>query len=266
MLTNFLLAPDRRRRQSGNRIVFALLYPHIFPPENIGGGFFMASATSDFLLKGYAYSLEQCGALLRDANVLYRSRSYASAVVLVAFATEELGRSTIILKSRREVLAGSNLTLKELKKRCKDHTVKQEAGTLSTVLTSENTPAFAPLLHTVRTAEPHSEEAKTARLTLEQLHNEERMRISTALHKDRMASLYVDPKHSSWNRPAKIQVLSAFNYLNNAVEHYARRYYFRYVSEDDNLKSRDPELFAALQQWSDRPVLPPPEWPERPSP
>ena len=46
------------------------------------------SLTPQYILQGYAYALEQCGQLLRDANVLYRNQSYASALVLAAFAQE----------------------------------------------------------------------------------------------------------------------------------------------------------------------------------
>src|SRR6516162_8496916 len=77
--------------------------------------------TSEFLLQGAVYALEQCGLLLRDANVLYRSGSYASAVVLAAFAREELGRSTIILDLRRKVLAGDKFTLNDIQDQCDDH-------------------------------------------------------------------------------------------------------------------------------------------------
>ncbi len=38
------------------------------------------------LLKGTFCALEQCGLLLRDTNILYRSGSYPSTVVLTAFA------------------------------------------------------------------------------------------------------------------------------------------------------------------------------------
>jgi len=55
------------------------------------------SVTPQFIMQGAAYALEQCGRLLRDANALYRSGSYASAVVLTAFAREELGRYRILL-------------------------------------------------------------------------------------------------------------------------------------------------------------------------
>src|SRR5215831_8234472 len=41
-----------------------------------------ASVTPEYLLEGAAYALEQCGLLLRDANLLYQSGSYVSAVAL----------------------------------------------------------------------------------------------------------------------------------------------------------------------------------------
>lgn len=63
------------------------------------------SVTSQFILQGAAYALEQCG-LLRDANILYRNGSYASAVVLTAFAREELGRYRILLDLWRRASAG----------------------------------------------------------------------------------------------------------------------------------------------------------------
>src|SRR5262249_43047922 len=43
------------------------------------------------LLEGAAYALEQCGLLLRDADPLYQSGSYASVIALAAFAQEEKG-------------------------------------------------------------------------------------------------------------------------------------------------------------------------------
>jgi hypothetical protein len=37
--------------------------------------------TAQYLLEGAAYSLERCGQLLRDANLLYQNGSYATALV-----------------------------------------------------------------------------------------------------------------------------------------------------------------------------------------
>ena len=51
-----------------------------------------ASVSPQYLLEGAVYALEQCGLLLRDANLLYRSGSYATAVALAAFAREEQRR------------------------------------------------------------------------------------------------------------------------------------------------------------------------------
>jgi AbiV family abortive infection protein len=74
-----------------------------------------------FILEGAVYALEQCGLLLRDANVLYRSGSYASAVVLTAFAREELGHFKILLDLWREALTGREYTIEEICRRGRDH-------------------------------------------------------------------------------------------------------------------------------------------------
>jgi AbiV family abortive infection protein len=87
-----------------------------------------ASVTPEYLLEGAVYALEQCGLLLRDANSLYRSGSYATAVALAAFAREELGRWRILLDLRREVLDGRAVTIEEIKDRCDDHVTKQKSG------------------------------------------------------------------------------------------------------------------------------------------
>jgi hypothetical protein len=47
-----------------------------------------------FLLKGTVYALEQCGLLLRDASILYRSRSYASAMTLAPTGIWRDGRTS----------------------------------------------------------------------------------------------------------------------------------------------------------------------------
>src|SRR5262249_36966893 len=90
-----------------------------------------ASVSPRYLLEGAAYALEQCGLLLRDANLLYRSSSYASAVALAAFAQEELGRWKMLHELRRKVLGGDSVTIKQIQTRCGDHVRKQEAGVMS---------------------------------------------------------------------------------------------------------------------------------------
>ena len=74
-----------------------------------------ASVTPQYLLEGAVYALEQCGLLLRDANLLYQNGSHASAVALAAFAREELGRWRILFELRKKVLGGDNVTIKKYK-------------------------------------------------------------------------------------------------------------------------------------------------------
>jgi hypothetical protein len=107
-----------------------------------------ASVTPEYLLEGAAYALEQCGLLLRDANLLYQSGSYASAVALALFAREELGRYRILLDLRKQVLGGDHLTIQKIEKRCRDHERKQEAGMLSFVMRVDTDTALGGLLGT----------------------------------------------------------------------------------------------------------------------
>jgi hypothetical protein len=58
----------------------------------------------------------------------------------------------------------------------------------------------------------------------------------------------------------KISQEHAREFLQGAVNDYSLQYSQRYT-ELEIVKSLDPDLFQALVQWSDRPALPPPEWP-----
>jgi AbiV family abortive infection protein len=92
-----------------------------------------ASVSPKYLIEGAAYALEQCGLLLRDANLLYQNGSYASAAAVALFAQEELGRYQILLELRKKVVDGGSVTIKEIQTRCGDHVRKQEAGVMSSL-------------------------------------------------------------------------------------------------------------------------------------
>jgi AbiV family abortive infection protein len=85
-----------------------------------------ASITPEYLLEGAAYALEQCGLLLRDANVLYRNGSYPSSVALALFAQEALGQWKILRNLRTQVLGGGSLTIEDIKDACRDHVKNKE--------------------------------------------------------------------------------------------------------------------------------------------
>jgi len=204
--------------------------------------------TADFLLKGYALALEQCGLLLHDAVLLYKNKSYANAVVLGAFAREELGRSQILLGLWRKRLGGSPVTIGNIENACDIHVEKQKAGMLS------------------MTPSRQSQKFKDADATLKRIEKQTAKSTPSSRHSKRMRSLCVEPtSNSGWNRPAEVSVTEAHSFLQEAVNDYSGRYHQGYItSAASSLRHIDQELYDALDRLTDRPQLPPPEWPPFP--
>jgi AbiV family abortive infection protein len=205
--------------------------------------------TADFLLKGYALALEQCGLLLRDAVQLYRIKSYANAVVLAAFAREELGRSQILLGLWRKRLGGSPVTIGDIENACDIPVEKQKAGMLS------------------MTPSRQSQKFKDADAALKRIEKQTAKSTPSRRHSKRMRSLCVEPtSNSGWNRPAEVSVTEAHSSLQEAVNDYSGRYHQGYItSAASSLRHIDQELYDALDRLTDRPQLPPPEWPPLPT-
>jgi len=218
-----------------------------------------ASVSPQYLLEGAAYALEQCGLLLRDANLLYRSGSYASAVALAAFAQEELGRWKMLLDLRRKVIDGDSVTIKEIKTRCGDHVRKQEAGVMSTTMRADMDSGLGKLLQARANSKPGSKEWKAADEQTQKLDRQKAKRAPDDRHKQRMSALYVDAvAPDRWNRPTnEISVAAAFDYLQDAANDYSLQR-DRYTNPEV-YKPDDPELYTALEKWTDRPTLPNPD-------
>jgi len=218
-----------------------------------------ASVSPQYLLEGAAYALEQCGLLLRDANLLYRSGSYASAVALAAFAQEELGRWKMLLDLRRKVIDGDSVTIKEIKTRCGDHVRKQEAGVMSTTMRADMDSGLGKLLQARANSKPGSKEWKAADEQIQKLDRQKAKRAPDDRHKQRMSALYVDAvAPDRWNRPTnEISVAAAFDYLQDAANDYSLQR-DRYTNPEV-YKPDDPELYTALEKWTDRPALPNPD-------
>jgi AbiV family abortive infection protein len=215
------------------------------------------SVSPQYLLEGAVYALEQCGLLLRDANLLYRNGSYSSAVAVALFAREELGRYHILLELRKKVLDGDHLTIKEIQDRCRNHVTKQEAGMLSFVMRAVTD--TGGLLDTYLTVRQGSEEWNTAREQLEQA----RQTVPVERHKQRMSALYVDAVSADrWRRPTReISQITAHAYLQDAANDYSGKWE-RYINPSI-YSPDDPEFYTALENWPGRPILLPS--PERPS-
>ena len=128
-----------------------------------------ASVSPKYLLEGAAYALEQCGLLLGDANRLYQSGSYATAVALTSFAQEELGRWRLLLDLRRKVLQGKRFTIKEIQTHCGDHVRKQEAGMISITMMADRDTGLGKLLSIRERAAPGSKEWKAANEEIKRL-------------------------------------------------------------------------------------------------
>jgi AbiV family abortive infection protein len=208
------------------------------------------SATPEHLLRGAALALEQCGLLLGDAVCLYRNRSYASAVVMAAFAREELGRFRILRDFRQDVLNGLSVTSEQIIAACKDHVAKQSEGMFSSTLRADRDTVVGKLLIARMTNPPQSQAWKDADAQLNKIIKRKDERTPNDRHLMRMRALYVEPKSSvGWNRPADVTEAEAQHYLMEAVNDYAGPY-------------NNPDVRGLLGQLTDGPELPRPVWPK----
>jgi AbiV family abortive infection protein len=211
-----------------------------------------ATVTPEYLLRGAAYALEQCGLLLRDANVLYRNGSYASAVVLARFAQEELGRWEMLRNLRRKVLEGKRLTIEDIQEHCGDHARRQRAGMMSTTMRADQNSGLGKLLMT-----PFGSKGwKKARELIGKLDRQLAKRTPSDRHEQRMSALYVDAvAPDRWNRPInEISAAEALDCLQRAANDYSIQCE-RYTNVEIG-KSVDPKFYSALEAWTERPTLP----------
>jgi AbiV family abortive infection protein len=201
------------------------------------------------LLKGAYYALEQCGLLLRGANILYRNRSYANTIVLAAFAHEELGRHRILLGLWRRARDGrETFKAAEIRKSGDKHDAKQKEGILGITIKS----GIADLLAAMN-KDPSSSEFQDAKAKLDKIVEARQKRTPNDRHAQRKKALYVEPiSETQWNRPGDTSAIVAFEFLRDALNDYSLKCG---NMQDAILASTNPELYAALQQWSDRPTL-----------
>jgi AbiV family abortive infection protein len=226
--------------------------------------------TPEFLVRGYALALEQCGLLLRDACVLYEQRSFATALVLAAFAWEELGRADKLLELWRSSLNDSAVTVEEIKSACSKHLEKQRAGMRSLTMRPEAGSDLAKILatRTTHAHDPQGEEWQKANAELTKIDALMTESKPRERHAARLKAQYVEPKSATeWNRPADTSAMEAYEFLVDAINDYRGPYHKLRVGSTDwtMLLEDDPELYRALEQMADRPKLAPPISPSWPS-
>jgi hypothetical protein len=123
------------------------------------------------------------------------------------------------------------------------------------------------LLRAATTSEPGSAEWKDAEKKITEIQKQLAKRVPGDRHEQRMTALYVDPISSTdWNRPvAKIGQEFAREFLTDAVNDYSLQQDQRYTNLQI-VEAIEPELATALVAWTDRPKMPPPEWPHHTKP
>lgn len=220
-----------------------------------------------YLVKGAAYALEQCGLLLIDTVSLANQKSYSSAVVLAAFAREELGRSRILIDFFDQIVQNNKeVTIEEINKACKDHIEKQKWGQLSTSLRFPNDSQAGKLalrrMELLRLGQHQSEEYKELENKMTEIMERVRKHTPNDRHKTRIQALYVEPDQSGliWNIPKNVTSEFAFNFVADASSDYS---ILRQIL--DLGTSSDEEFTKELLKWKERPEIPLPKWPEWPN-
>jgi len=104
------------------------------------------TVSTEFLLKGAVYNLEQCGLLLRDASLLVTNNADANGLLLTIFAWEALGKWVTLRNLRREVLGGRALGIEEVAEICGDHVNMLRAGNLSVTMITEKDSGLGQLM------------------------------------------------------------------------------------------------------------------------
>jgi len=211
--------------------------------------------TEGCLLEGAAYSLEQCGLLLRDASTLYRAGSYATAVVLASLAREESGKWKMLIDLRKEVLKGKEVAVEDLQRMFRSHEAKQAAGLASITMRGKDEEE-KKLLRDLIAAKPGTEERQRLHEKIDKKTEELMNRLPGERFADRMAALYVDPlSDTTWSRPIE-KVMAEFAYytLIEAMNDYSGRME-KYSKPGTMMAAVDAELAEALGKWTDRPEL-----------
>jgi AbiV family abortive infection protein len=222
-----------------------------------------AAMTCDahYLLKGAALALEQSGLLMRDANHLYRLRSYATCIAVAAHAHEEMGRYEILSRLWRRALAGEAFTVGGIRNACSDHVEKQREGRLAITFTDDGGQGtdLGKLIRAIVAAKPQSPEQEKLLVEFDEMIAEVKQNIPSDRHKTRMLAIYVEPKsETGWHRPADITASKARAFLLNLGSDYSMQHH-RYTMRSNVEDYR--QLYDALEPWPERPTLVPPEWP-----
>jgi AbiV family abortive infection protein len=157
----------------------------------------MTPLTSEVLIRGAMYALEQAWFLLQDAVLLIQRKRHASSVVLATYCLEQLGRAQVYREKAKDAEGGSIVTLEMMKSELREHLPK---------LSKAEIPVTASIF---RVAEPPAPGTEAERRLGEQLVAVRKSLESTAPRRAsqiRMRALHVDhiERPPDWNRPSQV--------------------------------------------------------------
>lgn len=218
------------------------------------------SVSSDVLLHGAWYSLEQAGRLLLSAVTLADAGDWSTATGIAMLAREEFGRSRLLRQLDEQVRSGRSMTASQVQSACDDHAEKQRAAATSTTMRTVRGTGLDDLLRQRMTAKSGSPEWHALDRKLKTATDAKAKRTPEDRHQLRMKAFYTDilPNGDGWRRPWEISNQAAIDAIVDAVNDYAPE---RDRLRDEVIRVDHPEMAFARTTMNPQPVLPLPRWP-----
>ena len=160
---------------------------------------------------------------------------------LATFGSEELGKWKMLRGLRREVLAGKQVTVKQLNKLCLDHEEKLSTAIADIRLSDDESASLVRKLMNATPAEYAAVDEK-----IQQLFERRRQDLPGERHRTRLTALFADALSATeWNRPTKrITKEKAKKFLSDAMNDYSGMGYQVYTGFNLGI---DDELAEALK-------------------
>lgn len=217
--------------------------------------------SSQVLLEGGWYALEQCGRLLDDAAHMFNSGRHGTAAGIALVGREELGKAWLLFKLSTEVAGGLQLTPAQVRERIEGHPQKQKASAFSVGVRAQEGSQLAELSRraSADTESAETEDAQAARREMDDAMERMRRSLPGKRQALREGAFYVDLDEAGarWSRPGALARDKAFSVVMEAHQDYAILRGLISVSP----MRRYVDLRRRLEAWSERPELPDPALP-----
>jgi AbiV family abortive infection protein len=215
--------------------------------------------SSDALLHGAWYALEQAGRLLLSAVTLADADHWSTAAGIAMLAREEMGRSRLLRQLAEAVRSGRSMTPSEVQSACKKHPAKQKAAAVSTTMRSFKGTEIADLLQRRMSTEPGSAEWHVLDRQVGVVTDATAKRMPGDRDRLRMQAFYTDilPDGNGWQRPWEISKQTALDAIIDAINDYAPE---RDRLRDEVIFEDHPNMAHARATMIPQPVLPMVRW------